>query len=262
MAYDLNTASSNMSVTTINDLPDELLIHVLRQVPVENRVSIRAVSRKWYSIILDIGYHVEPLLIGENYKVPIYSDQPAIKVNHALPWMLLRMPKEDGDSLEENNALHYTIRTKELNHAVLFQRRSEFITSPPVSMAQVNLYDPRPRLRKGRQAPLIKVNERLTTTGPSSSRGEGIRIRDILHLFDQARAMDGVHENPRARIVPSMLARLSHLHGRTRVLAKIDRPPATEVSPMFLTCKSKGCCAESVVQTASMEIWAEAGVDS
>ena len=47
----------------LNDLPDELLIQVLREVPVECRVSLRTVSRKWHNIILDLGYHIEPKFV-------------------------------------------------------------------------------------------------------------------------------------------------------------------------------------------------------
>lgn len=59
-----------MAVLRLSDLPDELLIHIIRQVPVESRVNIRRVSQKWHSIILDIGYHVEPLFVDDKYEVP------------------------------------------------------------------------------------------------------------------------------------------------------------------------------------------------
>lgn len=250
-----------MVVLRLSDLPDELLIHIIRQVPVETRANIRRVSRKWHNIILDIGYHIEPLFVDDKYEVPLYSDDPYIKGNRALPWMLVHMP-ESEDTLATNNALHHTVVHQEVDFAALSQRRSEFITSPPISMARVNFRVPRPVSRKSRQASPITVNEMLQTAGPTSNRREGIRIGDILDLFDKARAMNPAHDNSRTRVLPSMRARFSHLYARTRVLAKIDRPPAINISSMFMTCKSEDEMAESVGQTASGESGAEIVVDS
>lgn len=48
---------------SINDLPEELLIHVLSMVSPEHRCRIRRVSRKWYTL----GYHIEPLVVRSTF---------------------------------------------------------------------------------------------------------------------------------------------------------------------------------------------------
>lgn len=60
-------ASRHTSVSpkpkTINDLPDELLVHVLSMVSPEHRCLIRRVSRRWYTL----EYHIEPLVVRQTF---------------------------------------------------------------------------------------------------------------------------------------------------------------------------------------------------
>lgn len=73
-----------MSFSRLSDLPDELYVHILRQVPVESRVRIRTVSREWYNIIPDLGYHIDPDFMDGWYLAPHYSSAMQIKMNPAI----------------------------------------------------------------------------------------------------------------------------------------------------------------------------------
>lgn len=164
----LATTHSN-SAKNLCDLPDELLLQVLSAVPVECRVGIRTVSKKWHGIVLDLGYHIEPDFMVSGY--PHYAFEIPMKLNPAIcdftkkPFDLTR-PVQRG-----------LIDQRDLTE--LLSRRSEFITSPPVSMLSVTWCDRSYRLQH-KSIPMV-----LRTATSGWKRSEGIRIGDLLDILEK-----------------------------------------------------------------------------
>jgi hypothetical protein len=153
--------------TSINNLPEDLLVHILSMVSPEHRCLIRRVSWKWYTL----GYHVEPVLVSDTFPLergmvlfcrlemstPYYRHLVKIKVN----------PLFDS---------HFNLATMKLktmeSRRDLLQRRSEFLTSPPISMLSIK-YHP----DKGGAIP--------RTAAPSVERSDGIRVGDLVEILDK-----------------------------------------------------------------------------
>lgn len=234
-----------MSSFRLNDLPDELLIHVLRQVPIERRVSIRTVSRKWYSVILDIGFHVNPLFVDDSYQAPHYSKGLHLKLNPAIEWNLCRRSTLEHEYELTQGWIHRP-RYKEL-----LPRRAEFITSPPISAAHVDisLYMLSAQQRRIWMRSLTMV---VRTAMPSWYRSEGIRIGDLLDIYEKMRASSKVDGTRTRTGVFSYI--LTHL---VNFCDKI-RPPVKGINPatyggvnaMFVTCEDD-LWESNVTQTAS-----------
>lgn len=236
-----------MSSFKLNDLPDELLICVLRQVPIERRVSIRTVSRKWYSIILDIGYHVDPLFMDDKLEAPHFSKDLPMKLNPAITWNPLRLSGPEGEYKMHTGFIDKP-RCKDL-----LPRRSEFITSPPISVAHVHLtcYDLKKgqRSERGERIPFISSQMVLRTAMPSQNRSEGIRIGDLLDIYEKMRASSEV-DRPRMGIFHFIMNRLVYFFDKMRSPSQLVDPTILGgICPFFVTCED-GMREASVTQKA------------
>lgn len=157
----------------LNGLPNALLIEILRQVPIEDRVGIRTVSQKWYNVILDLGYYIDPDFI-EGRDFPHYPARIDIKANPAVVACNKRYSHMFAP-LHSGRIFERSLRQ-------LRRRRSEFITSPPISMIYV-MYD------NNTQPPFDRtVHMALRTATLAAKRSEGLRIGDLLDIFEKVRA--------------------------------------------------------------------------
>lgn len=152
--------SVNPKPKSINDLPGELLVHVLSMVSPEYRCLIRRVLRKWYTF----GYHVEPIVVRETFttkrqEISMPQYQYLIKLQHNPIFF-------SNSGLLEIKLKFRKCRTE------LLQRRSEFLTSPPISV--ISIY-----------YPPDKIGATLRTAAPSMSRSDGIRLGDLLDTLDK-----------------------------------------------------------------------------
>lgn len=157
------------SAKNLCDLPDELLVQVLSAIPVECRVGIRTVSKKWHIIVLDLGYHIEPDFMVGGY--PHYAFGIPMKLNPAI-CDFTKMPSDLTRPVQRG-----LIDQRDLTG--LLSRRSEFITSPPVSMLTVTWCD-RGRRLQHRDIPMV-----LRTATSGWRRSEGIRIGDLLDILEK-----------------------------------------------------------------------------
>lgn len=158
-------ADSTNKAKNLCDLPDELLLQILSAVPLKDRVCIRSVSKKWHSIILDLGYHLEPDFISWP-DTPYYPCGVQIRPNPII---------DNLTNLQQIRQGFYRWgRMNERDVISLQKRRSEFITSPPISMVRLVWSDN-----------LTVVLMTLRTATPAWKRTEGIRIEDLLDLFEK-----------------------------------------------------------------------------
>lgn len=173
-------ADSTNKAKNLCDLPDELLLQILSTVPLKDRVYIRSVSKKWHSIVLDLGYHLEPDFIS-------WPDTPYY------PWGMPTCQSEFP--IRFNPSLHiltglYQIREKkegfypfseidEWDAISLRKRRSEFITSPPISMVKL-FWSSEGSWMNEKAALMI-----LRTATPAWKNSEGVRIGDLLDIFEK-----------------------------------------------------------------------------
>lgn len=153
---------------SINDLPEELLIHVLSMASPEHRCRICRVSRKWYTL----GYHIEPLLVRNFFSAggnvvysygrleistPYYHHSIKIKVNPLFYH-------------------HFSLSAMEFkitgSRRELLLRRQEFLTSPPISVVSIN-YRP------------DNIGAMLRTAAPSMERPDGIRVGYLVGILDR-----------------------------------------------------------------------------
>ena len=127
---DIDVASSTQTQTTINTLPDELLLAVLGVLSINDRAKVRTVSKKWNDLVMDLGIHHEPLFVDDQLGIPFYSGDITIRQNfHA--W------DPDSDSLtriwEADLPNAKLTRSGDSIPIALHMYRSEFLTFPPIS---------------------------------------------------------------------------------------------------------------------------------
>jgi hypothetical protein len=169
----------------ISDLPDELLINVLSMVPQEYRSKIRQVSRKWKEISSDLGYHLDPLFMDcDNDFLPCYSARIPIRLNPTLTDTYGGMVKR---------FLHVKVNPRGFSDVILLQRRSEFITSPPVRVVSL-LVEVHDTATHDPQAMYHSFSATLRTATPLSKLPTGVRIDDVLEGLSKMVAGVRPHE--------------------------------------------------------------------
>jgi hypothetical protein len=164
----------------IDTLPNELLLTILGLAPLQDRTKVRRVSKKWSSFIYDVGYHLEPLFIDESSCIPFYSDDVPIRVHtHASMWNSM-----DFYHLQKrmDQDIPYAELTQVTYSAVLRWKRSEFLTSPPISTLALQITAPP-------GSPRQPMHAMIRTVTPAV-KGEGIRIGDLLDMLEKMRAYD------------------------------------------------------------------------
>lgn len=168
---DEREAREEQGVKNLCDLPDELLVQVLSQVPVEARVGLRTISKKWHNIILDLGYHIEPNFLDDFWGAH-YSSNYHVKLNPFID--------DFADGARCNELSIHTGRLDKWNFQKLLERPSELITSPPVSMIDMRFRD---RGGWSNQGDFVFMS--LRTATPACKRSEGIRISDLLDILEK-----------------------------------------------------------------------------
>lgn len=156
----------------LSNLPDELLVNILCQVPVECRVRIRTVSQKWDRIIIDLGFHVEPIsLPSESHCYLQYPRKLRIKLNPAISSLC-----KTGDHGASSSSLseHISNSTRDK----LLTKRSEFISSPPISMVGITIWGPESRNRFSQAG----IHSQMRTTF------YGIRVGDLIDVMNDMEA--------------------------------------------------------------------------
>lgn len=166
---DAHISSETQSPKDINALPDELLMQILLEVPEKQRVSIRGVSKKWMGTIRDVGYHLEPLFVRDTDSLPYYTTKAGIRYNPAIMSM---------DSLTIDNV--FPAGGKPFTRNKLLSKRSEFITSPPISMVSVIIW------KSEISSDIVPMVVRTAT--PASKGSEGIRLGDLIDVIESVQA--------------------------------------------------------------------------
>lgn len=171
-------SSGTQKSKDIHTLPDELLVQILFEIPVEHRVDVRRVSQKWKSIISDLGFHIEPLfMLPDLCHIPIYPAQTKFKKNQAI----LSFCQSAVQANDEICGRPQTVGS-ELTRAELSTKRSEFITCPPIGTVSIS------SRQKGTSICLSSCDAVLRTATPALTRSEGIRIGDLLDVIDNMKA--------------------------------------------------------------------------
>lgn len=156
----------------IHTLPDELLVHILSDVPRELRISIRRVSKKWSRIIRDLGYHIEPVSVSED-GFPDYANAIGMKHNPATLYI--------GNS--PIDWFFPLARGRRFTNADLLRSRSQFITSPPISMVYLSVWKPEVGSKKR-----TLVHSVVRTAAPALKGSEGVRIGDLMDVIESMKA--------------------------------------------------------------------------
>jgi hypothetical protein len=159
--------SVNPKPTSMDKLPEELLVHISSLVSPEHRCLIRRVSRKWYNL----GYHVEPVLVSDTF--PLERGMvPFCRLEMSTPYYR-HLVKIKVNPLFHSHFNLATMKLKTMeSRRDLLQRRSEFLTSPPISMLSIR-YHP------------DKSDAMIRTAAPSVERSDGIRIGDLVEILDK-----------------------------------------------------------------------------
>jgi len=178
---DIDVASSTQTQTTINTLPDELLLAVLGVLSINDRAKVRTVSKKWNDLVMDLGIHLEPVFIDDQLGVPFYSNDIAIRLNHrAFSYDVrgqsklaadLKIPFENLDEADVDIIIW------------LPSQRSEFLTDPPISTLAFQVTGPPDTPRESQEQPMHAVMRNTKSFG-------GIRLGDFLDVCDKMRAYD------------------------------------------------------------------------
>ena len=171
------TAAVHSSQTSgfIDTLPNELLLAILGKLPLKERAKVRTVSKRWNNLVMDLGFHLEPLFVDDKLGVPFYSSDPPIRRNiWAVSLDYLRR-MELADELQIPSAS----LTQMEGCPPMYFKRSQFLTHPPISTLALQVVGP---LDSGRRP----MHAMLRATKGSG----GIRLGDILDVFDKMRAYD------------------------------------------------------------------------
>jgi hypothetical protein len=173
-----NAASPSQTSTTIDTLPNELLLATLGLLSVMERAKVRTVSKRWNNIVMDLGIHLEPLFVDDRLGVPFYSKDNEIALN---VWCW----HPEYNRLEQR--LEDDLPPAKLGHAgsseSMYWRRSEFLTNPPISTLALEVIGPP-------GSPRQPMHAILRTATPTAKGSGGIRFGDLLDMFDKMRAYD------------------------------------------------------------------------
>lgn len=164
--------------STIDTLPDELLLTVFSVLSLRDRAKIRTVSKRWNDVVMDLGIHLEPLFVDDQEGIPFYSNDVTIELN-LWAWLPKFTFLQQG--------LEAEIPYANLNHVgssePMYWRRSEFVTNPPISTLALQVIGPPGSPRQ----PMHAV---LRVAAPTATGSVGIRLGDLLDAFDSMRAYD------------------------------------------------------------------------
>lgn len=54
----IDTEPSSQTTTTIDTLPDELLLAILAALSLKDRAKVQTVSKRWNNLVMDLGFHL------------------------------------------------------------------------------------------------------------------------------------------------------------------------------------------------------------
>ena len=173
---DIDSASSFQTPTTINTLPDELLLAVFRVLSITDRAKVRTVSKKWNRLVMDLGIHLEPLFVDDKLGIPFYSNEIAIQLHHAAVTCYFTDHTKLADDLK--------IPFKNLTEAGVLVwlplNRSEFLTDPPISTLAFQVIAPTGTPRENQMRAVLR----------NSKSSGGIRLGEFLDMCEKMRVYD------------------------------------------------------------------------
>ena len=173
---DIDAASSIQTPTTINTLPDELLLAVLGVLSIKDRVKTRTVSKKRNDLIMDLGVHPEPFFLDNELGIPFYSHEIAIRLHHSAVAHDFPGHTKLADDLK--------VPFKNLTEAGILvwlpSHRSKFLTDPPISTLAFQVIGPMGTPRENQMRAVLR----------NSKSSGGIRLGNFLDMCEQMRAYD------------------------------------------------------------------------
>lgn len=162
---------------------EDELQHILAMVSAEDRAQMRRVSRLFNKTFTRIGYHLDPLFMRNHLSIedlmPYYTNKIAIKPN-------LRVFEAGTD---EETRGYCSPRPKRQPCAELDRRRTEFVTALPISTCVIFAMHNRDF-----------VKTLFRTAGPNTKRPEGIRVGDLLDIFDKLNEQETQPLTPEERV--------------------------------------------------------------
>ena len=174
-----NAASPSQTSTTIDTLPNELLLATLGLLSVMERAKVRTVSKRWNNIVMDLGIHLEPLFVDDQLGVPFYSSEIKIELNLWAFWFDFPGQEKLAAELQVPFESLTEVRYWSLMHYV----RSEFLTDPPISTLAFQVTGPPGTPRRAQIQPIHAVLRSAKGSG-------GIRLGDFLDMCEKMRAYD------------------------------------------------------------------------
>lgn len=160
-------------------------------------MGIRRVCQKWHGIIADLGFHLEPIdpeELGEegledegldfDY-IPFYPKEIPIKLN-LTTWFFCDPPLHH--CIDHIDAIR---SSRGMTRDELLVKRSEFITSPPISTVCIDIRTPRVR----------------GSHSIAHFRAKGIRIGDLMDIIDKMSASIPTSEHLGRHIMVQYLTR-------------------------------------------------------
>jgi len=172
--------ASSQTSSTIDTLPDELLLAILGALSLKDRAKVRTVSKKWNNLVMDLGIHLEPLFVDDQEGVPIYSNDIPIRLNIWAKGGLF-----DDLQVEMQSELPHAKLTRVWNSCSFWMHldRHEFLTDPPISTLALHVTGPP-------ETPRQPMHAMLRTATLTAKGSGGIRLGHLLDVFDQMRAYD------------------------------------------------------------------------
>lgn len=149
-------------------------------------MGIRNVSHKWNNVISDLGHHREPLFVEDAASWPYYSRDFSLRPNPAIRWW-------NPYPLERDADLH-TMVFREKYYKALSKRRLEFVSCPPISTVGVMLVDQ----DFWGAPPRALVEAVVRTSTPGRKRYKGVRIGDLLDIYDNMKS--GIEVTDRSKL--------------------------------------------------------------
>jgi hypothetical protein len=176
VAREVNNSHQSPTTSPLIDAIDcvfetnELLHQLLSDVPVECRHRLRRVSKAWNSVLLSIGCALKPTALyspSENNSCPVYVTNTTIRLNPTLTDA--RVPSYLYTRDLPLEPKYITFADNDLtDRAMLFQKRNEFVTAPPITMMGLG----------------ADIRDWLGSVAILRVKG-GIRVGDLLEFFDK-----------------------------------------------------------------------------